>query len=496
MRGSGILLPVSSLPSKYGIGCFSSEAYDFVDKLVRAGQKYWQILPLGPIGYGDSPYQSFSTFAGNPYYIDLDRLVSYGWLMEEECAAIDFGQDESRVDYGKLYQERFRILRKAFLNSKVKENPEFIRFCEEQSAWLADYALYMAIKIEYDNRPWDQWEDDLKERNTEALDLKREQLGDEILFYEFLQYEFRREWNALKEYANAKGIRIIGDIPIYVSFDSADAWAHKELFQFDEFGRPIAVAGCPPDGFSADGQLWGNPLYNWEYHRSTQYEWWMKRLGFCFSMYDIVRIDHFRGFDEYFSVPYGDVNAKNGHWEKGPGIDLFRKVKELYPDAEIIAEDLGYVTDSVRQLVRDTGYPGMKVLEFAFDSRDTGSAVDYLPHNYEKNSVVYTGTHDNETVVGWYREGLLESERHMVRDYFRDHITPDDQIHKTLICGAMASAANLCIIPMQDLLGLDNSARMNTPSTSGTNWKWRLNRDGFSDDVIKKLCKLTKLYGR
>ncbi|MDO4942262.1 MAG: 4-alpha-glucanotransferase [Lachnospiraceae bacterium] len=496
MRGNGVLLPISSLPSKYGIGCFSIEAYNFVDKLVQAGQKYWQILPLGPIGYGDSPYQSFSTFAGNPYFINLDQLVSYGWLTAEECESVDFGDCESSVDYGKLYHERFRILKKAFYNSKIEKDQDFIRFCEEQKDWLEDYALYMAIKIRHENRPWSQWEEDLKDRKPEVLIREKAELKEEILFYEFLQYEFRKEWLTLKKYANEKNIKIIGDIPIYVSFDSADAWAHKELFQFNEFGQPTAVAGCPPDGFSTDGQLWGNPLYNWEYHKETQYEWWMKRLGFCFSMYDVVRIDHFRGFDEYFSIPYGDANAKNGQWEKGPGIDLFHRVEEIYPNSEIIAEDLGYVTDSVRELVKDTGYPGMKILEFAFDSRDSGSAVDYLPHNYNKNSVVYTGTHDNETVIGWYNEGLRESEKHMVRDYFRDHITPDDQIHKTLICGAMASVANLCVIPMQDLLGLDNSARLNTPSTSGTNWKWRLKKGEFSNDVIRELYNLTKLYGR
>lgn len=496
MRASGILFPISSLPSKYGIGCFSGEAYQFIDQLVEAGQTYWQILPLGPIGYGDSPYQSFSTFAGNPYYINLEQLVSYGWLTKEECDAVDFGGNEQFVDYGKLYEGRYGLLKQAFLRSQIEDNEEFQKFLEKNQDWIEDYALYMALKDQNGGRCWDEWEDDLRFRCPEILNQKKEELKEEILFYEFMQFEFRRQWFALKQYANEKGIKIIGDIPIYVSFDSADAWANKELFQFDEGGRPIAVAGCPPDGFSATGQLWGNPLYRWDYHKETGYEWWMKRLAFCFAMYDTVRIDHFRGFDEYYSIPYRAETAVDGHWEQGPGIALFQKAAELFKDKEIIAEDLGYVTDTVRQLVNDTGYPGMKVLEFAFDSRDSGSASDYLPHNYSENSVVYTGTHDNETVIGWFCNGLQDNERAMVRDYLCDHFTPDEGMHIPMICGAMRSVAKLCIIPMQDWLGYGNEARMNTPSTSGENWKWRLKKDEFSDQLITKIFSITKRYGR
>ena len=496
MRASGVLLSISSLPSRYGIGCFSAEAYEFVDQLKEAGQKYWQILPLGPIGFGDSPYQSFSTFAGNPYYIDLDRLVSYGWLTREECEAVDFGQDEQFVAYGKLYEGRYGLLQKAYSRSHIIQNEEFKQFLEKEKEWLEDYALFMALKNQHNGRPWGEWEEDLKLRDPKALDRKKEELKEDILFYQFMQFEFRRQWKDLKAYANKQGIKIIGDIPIYVSFDSSDAWANKELFQFDEAGKPVAVAGCPPDGFSATGQLWGNPLYNWNYHKETDYEWWMKRLAFCFSMYDTVRIDHFRGFDEYYSIPYGAQTAVDGHWEQGPGIGLFQKALELFKDKEIIAEDLGYVTDTVRKLVNDTGYPGMKVLEFAFDSRDSGSAADYLPHNYKRNSVVYTGTHDNETVIGWFCEGLKEEEKEMVRDYLCDHFTPDDQMHLPMVCAAMRSVSKLCIIPMQDLLGYGNEARMNTPSTTGTNWRWRLKKGEFSDEIIGLLFSITKRYGR
>lgn len=495
MRKSGILLPISSLPSRYGIGCFSIEAYEFIDQLKEAGQTYWQILPLGPIGYGDSPYQSFSTFAGNPYYINLDQLVSYGWLTEEECMAVDF-EEGGKVHYGKLYEGRYPLLRKAFNRSNIAEKKEFHEFLEREQNWIEDYALFMAVKDQYQGKCWNTWEKGIRDRDEAAIAQKKEELKDEILFYQFLQYEFRKQWYGLKQYANSQGIKIVGDIPIYVSYDSADAWANKELFQFDEEGNPKAIAGVPPDGFSATGQLWGNPLYDWEYHAETGYDWWVQRLSFCYEMYDVVRIDHFRGFDEYYSIPYGDENAMRGHWEQGPGYALFKKVKEVLGEREIIAEDLGYVTDTVRQLVKDTGYPGMKVLEFAFDSRDSGSAQDYLPHNYQENSVVYTGTHDNETLIGWFCEGVQDIERQMVREYLCVDQVPDEQMHIPMICAAMRSVSKLCMIPMQDWLGLDNSARMNQPSTTGENWKWRMSHDDFNHELRETIFKITKRYGR
>lgn len=496
MRANGILLAISSLPSPYGIGCFSKEAYAFIEKLKKAGQKYWQILPLGPTGYGDSPYQSFSTFAGNPYYIDLDRLVAQGWLLEGEIKELAEDGPIGEVDYGKLFKTRYVLLKKAFLRSGIEKTEAFCRYCAQEKYWLEDYALYMALKKEYQYRSWESWEESVRFRDPATLEKKKAQWKEEILFHQFLQFIFQKQWQELKNYANARGIKIIGDLPIYVSCDSADAWAGQQLFQFDGSGKPKAVAGVPPDGFSADGQVWGNPLYAWEYHEKTGYVWWMRRLAFCFSQYDAVRIDHFRGFDEYYCVPYGDETARRGEWKKGPCRSFFQKVEENFPGRQIIAEDLGYMTDSVRKLLKDTGYPGMKILEFAFDSRDSGSARDYLPHNYKENTVVYTGTHDNETVTGWFTEGIREEERQMVRRYFHDEHTADEEMYKTMICGAMRSVAKLCIIPMQDVLGLDNRARMNRPSTTGINWKWRLKEDAFGEEEIRWLAEQTACYGR
>ena len=494
-RASGILLPVSSLPSPYGIGTFSREAYEFVDFLAAAGQTYWQILPLGPTGYGDSPYQSFSTFAGNPYYIDPEELIEKGWITKKDCESYDWGDTDGYVDYEKIYLSRFRLLKKAFLESKIEEDEEFQSFVKENEYWLIDYAMYMAVKDHFKGVNWLSWDEDIRNRDEKAMKKYREELKEEILFYEFQQYLFASQWLRLKKYANEKGVLIVGDIPIYVAFDSADTWANPELFQLNEKGEPVAVAGCPPDGFSATGQLWGNPLYNWEVHRNSGYEWWIKRISNCFRLYDVVRIDHFRGFDEYYAIPYGDKTAENGWWEKGPGIDLFRAISARLGDREIIAEDLGYMTDSVKQLVEESGYPNMKVIEFAFDERDTGNASDYLPHNYPRNCVVYTGTHDNETLVSWL-EDITPAERRQVREYLNNFRDSGKELCQDLICLVMRSVANLCIIPMQDYLGLDNSARMNQPSTLGKNWKWRLKEGQFTKELQKEMKTLAVRYGR
>lgn len=494
-RESGILLSVASLPSRYGIGCFSKEAYEFVDQLKAAGQSYWQILPLGPTSYGDSPYQSFSTFAGNPYYISLEDLIDEGLLTREECEAADLGDDAGLVDYEKLYENRFPLLRKAYERSGAGNDREFLRFKAENAWWLDDYALYMAVKARFDQAAWTQWAKDIRLRWQNALDYYRRELYFDIEFHQYLQYLFMSQWNRLKAYANSRGIRIVGDIPIYVALDSADAWASPELFQLDENNAPQAVAGCPPDGFSATGQLWGNPLYWWDYHRQTGYGWWIKRLSYCYRLYDVVRIDHFRGFDQYFSIPAGAENAVGGHWEQGPGIELFRRVKEALGDKEIIAEDLGYVTDSVRRLVAETGYPGMKVLEFAFDSRDSGCASDYLPHNYPENCVAYTGTHDNETIAGWF-ESIKPEEQKLARDYLCDHYTPVEELHLPFISLVMRSQARMCIIPLQDYLGLGNDCRINTPSTVGENWRWRLVPGQMSEAVTEEIGMVTRRYGR
>ena len=492
MRRNGILLPIASLPSKYGIGSFSKEAYDFVDILEEAGQKIWQILPLGPTGYGDSPYQSFSTFAGNPYFIDLEQLIEEGLLTEEECESCDWGNNIEYIDYEKIYLSRFKILKKAYNRSNINNSQKFLDYCEKNKWWLDDYALYMSIKDFLGGKSWLKWDEKLKSRDEETLCKYKEMLKEDVIFYKYIQYLFSMQWGKLKAYANEKGISIIGDIPIYVALDSADTWSNQKLFQLDEQKNPIAVAGCPPDSFSEDGQLWGNPLYDWQYHKSTDYKWWISRIKYSFELYDIVRIDHFRGFDEYFSIPYGDKTAVGGTWKKGPGIELFKFLNAELGDVEIIAEDLGFLTDTVKKLLKDTGYPGMKILQFAFDSREES---DYLPHNYDRNCVVYTGTHDNNTVVGWFDE-IDEHDKKMCIDYINDRSIDNKFINWDMICLGMRSVADTCIIPVQDILGLGKSARINTPSTLGDNWKWRMTEGCFSEELIKKLRRLTKLYGR
>ena len=494
-RTAGILMPITSLPGKYGIGCFSEEAYKFVDWLQATGQTYWQILPIHPTSYGDSPYQSFSTFAGNPYFIDLDALVAEGVLMQKECDSMDFGEDETDIDYEAQYNSCYTLLRKAYVRSNISENVAYQHFVKENEWWLSDYALFMALKNFFDGQCWYEWPEDIRLRYGYSMDYYRRELYYDIEFQMYLQFKFFEQYWKLKQYANERSIGIIGDIPIYVAMDSADTWAHPELFQLDENNVPYAVAGCPPDGFSATGQLWGNPLYRWEYHRETGYQWWLSRLWYVFRLYDVTRIDHFRGFDEYFSIPYGADSAVDGHWEKGPGIDLFRCVEQNLGWHEVIAEDLGYVTDSVRQLLKDSGFPGMKVLEFAFDSRDSGSANDYLPHNYPENSVVYTGTHDNETLNGWFKS-ITKEEQQMARDYLCDQRTPHKLLHQSFIALAMRSAARMCIIPLQDYLGLDNSCRINTPSTIGINWRWRVKKEQLTEELQQGILATTMRYGR
>ncbi len=493
-RAAGILLPISSLPSDYGIGCFDECAYSFVDWLKRAGQSYWQILPLTTTSYGDSPYQSFSAFAGNPYFISLKELIKEGLITEAECKACDMGTDPESVDYHKLYQSRYKLLKRAYENSSGRYSEEISRFGQE-NVWLDDYALFMAIKDSFGGIVFTEWEEDIRLHKNDAVQRYREELSDDIDFYKFLQYHFFKQWNSLRAYANKNGIRIIGDIPIYAAADSADVWASPELFQLDENNIPTAVAGCPPDGFAADGQLWGNPLYNWEKHRETGYRWWISRLAHCFSLYDVVRIDHFRGFDEYYSIPFGEKTAKNGKWEKGPGMELFSAVKTELGNRDVIAEDLGFMTDSVRKLINDSGFPNMKVLEFAFDSRDTGSANDYLPHNYGENCVAYTGTHDNQTLYSWFRT-ISQAERSNARAYLCDSYTPEIRLYRSFIALIMRSRARLCIVPMQDWLGLDDTCRMNTPSTVGENWKWRVNKKVLTEKLCGEILEVTKMYGR
>ena len=502
-RRAGILMPLFSLPGKYGIGSFSKEAREFVRFLKEAGQSYWQILPMGPTGYGDSPYQSFSTFAGNPYFIDLSTLVEEGLLLKEELSDISFSDLEERVDYGKLYKLRFLVLDKAvkrFLarleaetESERKDKAEakmegdtelkpfaktdaecfsfkaekeaYLTFLSENAHWLPSYAAFMEKKMPY------------------SAD-----------FHKVCQYLFTKQWKSLKDYANSLGIRIIGDIPIYVSLDSSDVLDHPALFQLTETGEPSAVAGCPPDAFAENGQLWGNPLYAWEKHEEEGYSWWISRMKHCFSLYDIVRVDHFRGFDEYFSIPYGDENAKRGHWEAGPGMKLFHAMEQALGKKEVIAEDLGYVTDSVKKLVKDSGFPGMKLLEFAFDSRESG---DYRPNTWTKNTVCYTGTHDNQVLKDWFLE-ILPEDREMAAEYSGKSV---EELLKTdyvdfFIKMTLDSVSNTAMIPMQDYLHKGKEARINTPSRLGNNWSYRFTKEDFSKSVAEKIRKMTEESGR
>ena len=497
-RASGILLPVFSLPSEHGIGCFSKEAYQFVDMLKKAGQSYWQILPLGPTGYGDSPYQSFSTFAGNPYFIDLAALAGEGLLTDAESREYDSEEQDESIDYEKIYKTRFKVLKKAHERFRDRmagghhERDAYEKFVSENAFWLDDYSLYMAVKDKINGVSWNEWEAPLKNREEEALSEAREELAEEISFYKFQQYEFDRQWKKLHSYANEQGVKIIGDIPIYVAFDSADTWAAPQMFQFDENNEPEGVAGCPPDAFSATGQLWGNPLYDWEYHKKTGYEWWIRRIEHCLKLYDVVRIDHFRGFDEYYSIPYGETTAINGQWMPGPGMDLFRAIEEKLGRPEIIAEDLGFLTPSVLKLLKDSGFPGMKVLQFAFDARESSN---YLPHTYPENCVVYTGTHDNDTTRGWYH-AVGKYARDFAKEYMCKPRLDEDSLAEDFICLAMGSVADLCVIPMQDYLGLGSEARINIPSTLGGNWVWRMKKGQFDEETAAEIYRVTKLYGR
>ena len=488
-RRAGILLAISSIPSKYGIGGFSKEAYDFVDFLADAGQSLWQILPLGPTGYGDSPYQSFSTFAGNPYYIDLEEFIKKGWLTAKDCAKYKVSHPEY-VDYEAIFNSRFALLRKAYKASNITKDSDFTAFVKENAYWLDGYALYMAIKDSKGGLAWTEWEDDIKTRKPAAVKKYKLKLNDDYTFYCFQQYFFSKQWYKLKDYANSKGIEIIGDLPIYVAMDSADSWSNPKLFKLDKDCNPTHVAGCPPDAFTADGQLWGNPLYRWDYHKETGYEWWLKRMAHCYRLYDIVRIDHFRGFDEYYSIKYGMKNAKIGEWLPGPGYDFFKEMKSELGNKQVIAEDLGFMTDSVRRLVKKTGYPNMKILQFGFDS--TGDS-EHAPHNHVSNCVVYTGTHDNDTIAHWYQT-LKRKEKAYVRKYL--DIRRGGDICDKMVRTILASVADTAIIPMQDYLGLGGEARMNVPSTLGTNWKWRLRKDVLTPELADRLKDLADIYRR
>lgn len=488
-RSNGVLMHISSLPGNTGIGTLGKPAYDFVDFLKKSSQTYWQILPICPTSYGDSPYQSFSTFAGNPYFIDFELLVGQDFLQKKDYENISWGSDETQVDYGLLYEQRHKLFSIIQKNFEKNTPADFESFCKENAFWLDNYSLFMAIKDAHNGVSFLEWEKEIINREEQSLKKWTEKCSDRINYYKILQYLFFAQWNNLKKYANDNGIKIIGDIPIYVAADSADVWSNPEQFMLDENHVPIEVAGCPPDGFSADGQLWGNPVYNWDYMKKDNYSWWKKRLEMSLKNFDVLRIDHFRGFDSYYCIPFGDTTAKNGVWKKGPGTALFEEIKKCYGELPIIAEDLGFLTDSVRQMLKDVGYPGMKVLQFAFDSRENS---DYLPHSYSKNSVVYTGTHDNDTVIGWTSSAPAEDYSN-AKKYLR---TNDKNFPTEMMLAAIESVSNTCILCMQDLIGLDGSARMNTPSTVGNNWKWRATQNQITENISEFLSYYTKLYNR
>ena len=488
-RASGILMHISSLADPYGIGTIGAKAREFVDFLNKAGQKYWQMLPVGPTGYGDSPYQSFSTYAGNPYFIDLDDLVERGLISKQEIDDLVFVEDNTRVDYGRLYNEKYAVLRKAFERFN-REDHRFLSFIEENKSWLRDYVLFMSIKTKLGGIKWNDWPDEYKYRDEAALNAFEEENKEETTFQSFMQFLFYSQWKQLKKYASERGVLIIGDLPIYVAEDSSDLWADPQFFKLNDDLSLKFVGGCPPDDFSDDGQLWGNPIYDWEKMEADGFSWWKNRIKQAFNIFDVVRIDHFRGFESYWSIPAGDKTAKNGEWVPGPAMKLFGAIKEEFGDLPIIAEDLGYMTKEVFQFRMDTGFPGMRILQFAFGPSNDS---EHLPHNYDDNSVVYTGTHDNDTILGWQRS-ISFDEWQIAKSYM--NITDEESVNWGMFRTIMTSVAKLSIIQMQDLLFLGNEARMNNPGTLGSNWTWRMKEGSLNDYLAQRLRNLTKISGR
>ncbi len=489
MRESGILMHITSLPGPHGIGSMGAPAFAFIDFLKKAGQRCWQILPLSPTGYGDSPYQSCSAYAGNHYLIDLDALIAEGLLTQQEITDAESHPRDDAVDYGQLYRTRLPLLRAAY--RRFSADSDFDSFCRDNGSWLPDFSLFMALKDRFDGQPWYLWEQPLRLRQPDAIWQARQTLKDDIRFYCFVQYLFFRQWQHLRAYAHENGIRMIGDVPIYVPYDSADVWTDPELFALDEDLKPTMVAGVPPDGFTPDGQLWGNPLYRWDRHKADGYRWWLSRLSAAADLYDVIRLDHFRGFECYWAVPADQKTARGGHWVKGPGLDFIEAVKQNLPGICLIAEDLGYLTPEVLALRDASGYPGMKILEFAFDSREPS---DYLPHSYTSNTVCYTGTHDNMTCRQWFDTASDEAV-----DYAAEYmnLTQEEGYVWGTIRTAFASVADLCIIQMQDYLELGAEARMNLPGTlSDKNWTWRAWGGFAADSLARKILRLTKLYSR
>lgn len=489
-RSSGILMHVSSLPGEYGIGDFGEGAYKFVDFLVKAHQRNWQILPLGITSFGDSPYQSFSAFAGNPYFIDLNEMLNSNFINKGDLKRNNLNTDETKVDYGLLYNNKMELLRIAYNNSKTQLHSEFENFYKLNIEWLRGFSLFMSIKSKFDNKSWHKWSPQFKKYNSDAVIKFEEDNQDEIYFWIFTQYFFYRQWNKLKKYANEKGIKIIGDLPIYVSEDSSDVWSSPKYFNLDKNLYPATISGCPPDGFTDTGQLWGNPIYDWNAMKKDNYQWWKKRIRHSFNLYDTLRIDHFRGFESYWEVKYGSENAVNGRWVKGPGVELFNNIKEELGDLDIIVEDLGFNTKEVTKMVEESGFPNMKVLQFAFNPYEES---EHAPHIYDKNCVVYTSTHDNQTIMGWFETLPKDIFEYTVK-YLK--LNYNEGLNWGVIRGAWSSTANLAITSMQDLLGLNDEARMNIPGTMDNNWTWRVKEEQLTDELAKKIKDLTKLFWR
>lgn len=495
-RAAGILMPITSLPSPYGIGTIGKEAYKFADFLKKSGQTIWQILPVGPTSYGDSPYQSFSTYAGNPYMIDLDMLIEEGLLTASDIEGYEYGSNPGYVDYEKIYNYRFEVLRKAYNNFKALDKDSaqqkaFRSFKRRNSKWLKNYALYMSVKKSFGMKSWTEWDDEsIRLRDEAAVTRYTRKFSNDIGFWSFVQFKFYEQWEKFRAYVNSLGIKILGDMPIYVAMDSADTWANPEVFWLDETRNPVCVAGCPPDYFSATGQLWGNPLYNWDYLKETGYEWWFERIKAATALFDITRIDHFRAFDTYYAIPFPAENAIGGSWKEGPGIEFFNLMNQQIDNVEIVAEDLGDLTPGVKQLLLDCGYPGMKILEFAFGS---GNDNEYLPHLYTENCVVYTGTHDNDTVMGWRAEA---DDATLAHAYDYCQLNDAEGFNWGIIRTAYQSCAKYAIIPMQDLLSLGSEARINTPSTLGGNWEWRIDANALTDELADKLTNMVNTYNR
>lgn len=494
MHSSGILLHISSLPGRYGIGTLGFQARKFVDFLVKSGQEYWQILPIGPTGFGDSPYQSYSAFAGNPLLIDLDALIAEGLISADDHDLQVIEKKHDFIDYAQLDSFKQIVLKKActafFALSDKDKIESFEKFCADNAFWLEDYALFTALKKNFRNVMWTEWDDDIRLRLPESVKRYSEELADDVKCVKFIQYKFFEQYFELKRYANSKGVKIYGDMPIYVSMDSSDIWAAPELFMLDVNRRPTNVAGCPPDAFAPTGQLWGNPLYDWDYMETTGYKWWISRVKYSGELFDLTRIDHFRGFESFYAIPYGNETAEIGEWLPGPSMKLFRAIKSALGNVNLVAEDLGFLTADVRKMLKESGFPGMNVLEFAFGGDDSS----YLPHNYVKNSVTYIGTHDNDTALGWYNSAD-KSTRKNAKKYMA--LSKKEGANWGMIRTAYASVSDLAVIQMQDFLGLGSEARMNIPSTVGNgNWAWRLHETDLSNKLAEKILKYAKRYFR